>query len=136
MVRPNWILQRTRLSYDKVALIDLHTNKSWTYASLEREIMKWISFIQQHELKRGDRLVIVSSNRIELFPIIFACGVMGIIYVPLNYRLSIKELNELIQDSQAAILLYDEPCKDIADHLLIDVIVNIYAVELLTSEPI
>ena len=133
MVKPNWILQRTRLSHDKMALIDLHTKQSWTYASLEEEMLKWIAFIQQQGLKRGERMVVLSANRMELFPILFASGMMGIIYVPLNYRLSIKEQNELMKDAGASLLLYDEGYEHIAAQTAIDTKINIHSV---TAQPI
>src|SRR5699024_707880 len=113
MVQPNWILQRTKLSRDAIALVDLHTQQSWTYRRLETEIMTWVDYLTTKQLKKGDRIVIVASNRIELFPILFACGLLGIIYVPLNNRLSTKELEALMQDSGASLLFYDDKCTSI-----------------------
>src|SRR5690625_287789 len=101
MIQPNWILQRTRLSQNRIALIDLHSKEQWTYQKLESEIAKWTTFFATKKFKKGDRVAILSRNKIELFPIIFACGIAGLMYVPINWRLSKQEIEELLKDSEA-----------------------------------
>lgn len=108
MIKPNWILQRIELSPDKIALIDVHTDEKWTYQNLKTKIYKWVTFFKEQGCKKEDRIAVLSSNQLELFPIIFACGIAGLIYVPINYRLSEFEINELLLDSGATILLVDE----------------------------
>ena len=107
MIKPNWILQRTKLSPEKVALIDIHTDERWTYAQLEQEIIHWVHFLQGKDCKSGDRIVVLSHNQKELFAIMFACGLLGLIYVPLNWRLSEVEWEQLLHDCEAKILIYD-----------------------------
>ncbi|MFD2132037.1 class I adenylate-forming enzyme family protein [Pseudogracilibacillus auburnensis] len=106
MIKPNWILQRAALSPDKIALINVHTDEQWTYRKLKSEILQWIALFRKKNLNKGDRIAVLARNSPELFPIIFACGLEGFIYVPLNFRLSETEINELLMDSGAAILLY------------------------------
>ena len=103
-----WIIKRAKLSPDKIALIDSDTNVSWTYKQLVLEISKWLTFIDSQNYQKGDRLAVLALNRIELFAILFACGLRGLIYVPLNYRLSEKELAFILKDCKPALLVYDE----------------------------
>lgn len=107
MIKPNWILQRTKLSPEKVALIDIHTDERWTYAQLEQEIIHWVHFLQGKDCKSGDSIVVLSHNQKELFAIMFACGLLGLIYVPLNWRLSEVEWEQLLHDCEAKILIYE-----------------------------
>lgn len=107
MIKPNWILQRTKLSPENVALIDVHTEESWTYRKLEDEIINWVEFFQSNHYERGDRIVVLSHNRIELFAIMFACGLLGLIYVPINWRLSGRDWEYLIRDADAKLLIYE-----------------------------
>ena len=112
MIKPNWILQRTKLSPENVALIDVHTEESWTYQQLEKEIINWVEFFQNNNCKRGDRVVVLSHNRIELFAIMFACGILGLIYVPINWRLSTLDWEHLIRDADANLLIYEYSFED------------------------
>ena len=108
MIKPNWILQRTKLSPDHIALIDVHTDKRWTYAQLEEEIINWVSYLVVKDCRRGDRVVVLANNRKELFAIMFACGLLGAIYVPINWRLSPMEWESLIKDCDAKLLIYEK----------------------------
>lgn len=112
MIKPNWILQRTKLSPDKIALIDIHTDERWTYADLENEIMIWVKYFQEKNCSSGDRIVVLSHNQKELFAIMFACGLLGLMYVPLNWRLSEVEWEHLLRDSEAKLLIYDKTYKE------------------------
>lgn len=113
MLSTQWILQRIKLSPKKIALIDIDTNIHWTYEQLFDHIAKWIYVLREKNVKKGDRICIISENSTHLFPIIFACGLLGLIYVPLNYRLSKKELTDLTIDSDCTVLIYSETYKNI-----------------------
>lgn len=107
MIKPNWILQRTKLSPGNVALIDIINDERWTYKKLEEEINHWVQFFEQQGARKGDRIVVLSHNRKELFAIMFACGILGLIYVPLNWRLSVIEWEELLKDADARLFIYE-----------------------------
>lgn len=102
-----WILQRAAIHPDKTSLIDMATSRSWTYQELAKEIEKWEAFLTSSGLQKGDRVAVIAENRIELFAILFACGLRGFIYVPLNWRLSQTELNYILQDCTPSLLLYE-----------------------------
>ena len=44
---PAWILKRVSLSPNRTALVDVHTNVSWTYTMLKDRILHWASFIHE-----------------------------------------------------------------------------------------
>lgn len=113
MIKSDWILQRIKLSSNKTALIDVHHGDSWTYRTLERKIFKWVRMLQKAALDKGDRVAVLSNNQIELFPIIFACGLLELVYVPFNWRLSKTELQQLITDSGASLLIYESSFTDL-----------------------
>ncbi|GGA27902.1 class I adenylate-forming enzyme family protein [Psychrobacillus lasiicapitis] len=103
-----WIYKRAALSPTKIALIDSGTDEQWSYQMLTEHISKWIHYFQQKNYQKGDRVVVISQNRIELFAIIFACGVTGLLYVPLNFRLSKVELTYILEDCQPVLIIHDE----------------------------
>lgn len=102
-----WIYKRAALTPRKTALIDSVTGVQWNYEQLTTHISRWIHYFQQENFVKGDRIVVLSQNRIELFAILFACGLSGLIYVPLNIRLSNQELQYIMSDCKPALIICD-----------------------------
>ena len=105
---PAWILKRVSLSPNRTALVDVHTNVSWTYTMLKDRILHWASFLMNKGIKKGERIAVLAPNQPELFAILFACELKGVIYVPLNWRLSKFEIVSLLKDCSPSVLLYDD----------------------------
>lgn len=103
-----WILNRASLTPHRIALVNLETKEQWTYQELTQEIARWSYFFESQGFQTGSRIAIFAKNNIHLFAILFACGLRGLIYVPLNWRLNTKELDEIIADATPSLLLYDE----------------------------
>ncbi|TQR19496.1 AMP-binding protein [Psychrobacillus vulpis] len=110
-----WIYKRAALSPTKTALIDSNSGEEWSYETLTNHISKWMHYFQRQDYKKGDRVVILSQNRIELFAILFACGMKGLLYVPLNYRLSRSELTYILDDCQPVLIIHDEEHQSICN---------------------
>ncbi|MGE8035370.1 class I adenylate-forming enzyme family protein [Lysinibacillus sp. NPDC093692] len=107
-VEQSWILKRTSLTSKSIALVNLETQEQWTYQQLTEEITKWCHFFERQNLRAGSRVAVFAKNHIQLFAVLFACGLRGLIYVPLNWRLSAKELHDILTDATPSLLLYDE----------------------------
>ncbi|OXS73251.1 long-chain fatty acid--CoA ligase [Lysinibacillus sp. KCTC 33748] len=107
-VEQSWILKRTSLTPKLIALVNLETQEQWTYQQLTEEITKWCHFFERQNLRAGSRVAVFAKNHIQLFAVLFACGLRGLIYVPLNWRLSAKELHDILTDATPSLLLYDE----------------------------
>ena len=54
----------------------------------------------------GDRVAILTRNRIEFFELLFGCAKLGAILVPLNWRMPPAELDGLIADAEPALLFH------------------------------
>lgn len=107
-VEQAWILKRASLTPTKIALVNLETKEQWTYQQLANEIAKWCHFFDNQNLQAGNRVAVFARNNIHLFAILFACGLRGLIYVPLNWRMSTEELNHILADATPSYLIYDE----------------------------
>lgn len=100
----DWLENRARLSPNKIAIIDEDTNKSWTFEVLNNRSSSVASWLKSQGVKKGDRVALLSPNDISYFDILFACGKIGAIFVPLNWRLSVHELNEILNDCTPILL--------------------------------
>ncbi|MCM3568277.1 long-chain fatty acid--CoA ligase [Neobacillus mesonae] len=100
----DWLEHRARLSSKKEAIIDESTNKAWTFGELNDRAASAASWLQTQGVRKGDRIALLSPNHISYFDLLFACGKIGAIFVPLNWRLSIQEIKEIIADCTPVIL--------------------------------
>ena len=107
-----WILKRAALSAERPALIDVHSETVWTYSDLKERILRWASFFRAQGYEKGERIAVYSPNSPELFAVLFACSLQGLIYVPLNWRLSRYELQGLLDDCTPSLLLFHDSFED------------------------
>jgi 2-furoate---CoA ligase len=78
-----------------------------TYADWYRQISALVEGFDELELEPGDHLVTVLQNRCEAATIHWACQFAGIIVTPVNWRASADDLDFLLADADAKVLVYD-----------------------------
>ena len=114
----DWIRHHACRTPDKVASVDLYSERRLTYAEMDQRIGRLAHFLR-HTLgvDRGDRVAVLSRNSTDIFDIQFACGRLGAIFMPLNWRLALPELEFILTDSKPRTLLYDGQFVDAAEAL-------------------
>jgi 2-furoate---CoA ligase len=65
-------------------------------------------------LGRGDRLITALQNRWEMAALHWACQMMGIVFVPVNWRVKAEELDYYLDDTQAGALAFQDVSADAA----------------------
>src|SRR5690606_33868697 len=76
-----------------------------TYRELERRVHRLAAALSAAGLARGDRLAVLSLNSPQFVETLFAAAHLGLIVVPLNIRLSLREWRPQLNDSGAPVLL-------------------------------
>ncbi|MGX1263764.1 fatty-acyl-CoA synthase [Rossellomorea marisflavi] len=114
-----WIGKWAYLRGDKTAIIT--DQESITYKELNERINRAAGKLQ-HELKvgTGERVAILSQNRMEYIVLLFATAKIGAVAVPLNIRLSASELVFQLMDSGTKVIAADEEHVPLAKGLLRD----------------
>lgn len=101
------IAKKTARQYkDKIAVVD--GNRTLTYEELHRRAKQLANGMKDKGLRKGDRVAILMSNRLECIELDLACAYAGIIKVPLNYRLHPMEHQFILQQSGAILLIGEE----------------------------
>ncbi len=109
MLYGDWIGRWASSFPDKEAVFDVIGNRRYSYGEFAREIRKMAHFlIAGLELKPGDRVSVLSQNRIEYLVLFFAASRIGAILVPLNCRLAPGEFDYFIQDAAPSVLFFDK----------------------------
>jgi fatty-acyl-CoA synthase len=100
--------ERARLTPDRPALVVVEPELRLTYGELDRRAVRCARWwTETLGLAKGDRVGILSHNRVEYLEAFFAAGKTGIILVTLGTRLTAAELEHVVRDSGLEALLYD-----------------------------
>ncbi len=101
--------ERTRLTPGACALVEAETGRRHTYRQLDARAVRCARlWTETLGLAKGDRIGILSHNRIEYLDAFFAAGKTGVVLVPLGTRLTAAELEHVVRDSGMRALLYDD----------------------------
>ncbi len=79
-------------------IYDPHTGDRYTYSQVDgraSRVATWL--VDALGVRKGDRIALISRNRMECIDLFFACGKIGAILCPLSYRLQKPELRDLMQ---------------------------------------
>ncbi len=70
-----------------------------TFRTLHERVGRIASALNKHGFKAGDRLALLLPNELEFIELVYACAWLGLIVVPLNTRLSEKEIDHVLVDA-------------------------------------
>ena len=82
---------------DRIAFVS-ETRRS-TFRELHDRVGRIAAALEIHGFKAGDRLALLLPNELEFIELIYACAWLGLIVVPLNTRLSEKEIDHVLADA-------------------------------------
>lgn len=91
------------LADDGVALID--DEGQLTFRELRDRVRSVAAALQSRGVVKGDRVVVICSNRNEYVVAYYAITLIGAVYVPLNWRLHAAEHVVLMNNAEPAALL-------------------------------
>lgn len=109
----SWIHKRRIKSQDHTAIIE--GEKSLDYAELAERIDRLAHALGGLGVEKGARVAYLGNNHSAFLETLFACGTIGAIFVPLNTRLTPRELNFALNDSGSLVLINAASLADLAD---------------------
>lgn len=80
--------------------------RSWTYSEWFARVRRFAQALSNLGVRAGDRVAFYVSTSENSVTTYFACQILGVIAVPLNFRLAPGEAAYIIQDSGARVLVY------------------------------
>ena len=114
----DWIARHAERTPGKLAMVDAHTGRQFTYAQLNERANRFASFLRDTlGIRRGDRVSILAQNSSDYYEVLFACGKMGAILNTLNWRLAVPELEYILDDCTPRVLLYEPIFSEAVDAL-------------------
>jgi fatty-acyl-CoA synthase len=105
----DWIARHAARQPGKAACIDVHSHRTLSYAAMDqraRQLAAWLT--KDCGLARGDRVAVLSQNTAEHLVVHNACVKAGAINVPLNWRLTARELRDQLANAAPRVLIHED----------------------------
>ena len=104
----DWIAHFGRRTPDKIAAIDLGSARRFSYAEFDARISRLATHLRDRlNVGRGDRVAVLALNTSDMLEVQFACFRIGAVFLPLNTRLTVPELQFIVGDSSPKVMIHD-----------------------------
>lgn len=112
----DWLKRWAQFSPDKTAIQDGESGRSFTYKQCYDLSVKLASAMRTRlGIGRGDRVALLAQNELESILLFFATQRLGAILVPVNFRFTTSEVDHIVADSGAKVLIVQESLRPIAE---------------------
>src|SRR2546425_5358584 len=107
------LIRRDR-DLDKVAIIDLGGKlpHEVSYARLDAMANGVARALSVRGLARGDRLAILSANRVEYLAAYYGIMRAGLVAVPVSFKFPRSTIHFILRDAEAKLVFCDQPRRD------------------------
>jgi fatty-acyl-CoA synthase len=104
---------------------DLHPNKPAiifeqepiTYLKLHRRANRTACWLQSVGIEKGDRVAVLLDNCPEFIEIYLACCRLGAIFVPLNFRSAVLEIDYFLKNSRPRLFIFGNDYAEQINHI-------------------
>ncbi len=117
-----FLTRRAILTPDREALVCEDIRRS--FKELNERANRFAYVMQRFGVTHGDRVGILALNDPEYYDIYFGLGKIGAIMVPVNYRLAGPEVQYVLSDCDAKVLVFGKEFTEIVDSIREDIPVN------------
>jgi acyl-CoA synthetase (AMP-forming)/AMP-acid ligase II len=101
------LAKRALISPHVEALVEVERGRRYTYAELNRRANRIAHALLAQGVRPGDRIAFLLMNGVEYIEAYFGAAKIGGVMVPLNWRLVPDELEFILKDSGARVLIFD-----------------------------
>lgn len=100
----SWPVRRARKTPHRTALV--HQDRTVSYAELYERTTRLAHALRTAGIRRGDRIAYLGANHPSFLETMFASGMLGAVFVPLNTRLAAPEIAFQLGDAAAKALIH------------------------------
>ena len=110
-----WVQRWRELHPEKPAVI--FNDRVITYRELHGRSSRTASWLQSLGIEKGDRVAVMLTNSPEFIEMFLACARLGAIFVPINYRVTGRELNHPITNARPRVFVFDQSYLEMIESL-------------------
>ncbi|HVJ50235.1 class I adenylate-forming enzyme family protein [Desulfitobacterium sp.] len=113
------ILERNTRNFPKSIAVRYPAKKqTLTWLELRNGALDLAATLNAKGVGKGDRVAILFHNCPEFIYAFFAIAYMGAVVVPVNIKLTVPEINYILQNSEATALLFTEEKRETAEAVI------------------
>lgn len=104
----DYLERRCVYSPDVEAVIDLgiDSQNRFTFQEMNLRANRLANWLQDYGIEKGDRVGMIALDGVHFYDAFFACGKLGAILVPFNWRLHPKEIHELSRQTTPKVIFF------------------------------
>jgi len=103
----DWIAHHARFTPWAPAAQDLASGRRFTYAQFDDRVSRAALWLKSaFGIGAGERVAVLSHNDTDVFELQFACRRLGAIFLPLNWRLAVPELEFICKDATPKVIVH------------------------------
>jgi len=107
----DWMERGERYFPDALAIVDVAKGDAgrFTYREMNQRANRLAAYLRDEVgIGRGDRVGVLAMNCVEILDAFFACGKLGAILVPFNWRSHPREIERMIAKTNPKIMIFDD----------------------------
>lgn len=109
VIELDWLKRWSRYSASSTALQDGEDGSHFTYSELYARANRLAGALQsRYGIAHGDRVACMAQNDLDYVTLFFALQRLGAILVPINYRFTCSEVEHLVRDSGARLVICEK----------------------------
>ncbi len=102
----DWIAHHASYAPDSLAQHDLHSGRRFSYRQMHQRVESLAAWLQTEAgVRQGDRIAALCHNSTDGNEMLFAASRCGAIHLPLNWRLTVPELEFILKDAEPSVLI-------------------------------
>ncbi len=114
----DWLKKWSLFSPQITALMDGDSGQKYSYHDCYHASQKAAQKLQsEYHIKAGERIAVLAENHIEYVLLFFAVQRCGAILVPINNRLTAREIDYIIQDSKPSLLFFEYAFREVIEEI-------------------
>jgi long-chain acyl-CoA synthetase len=102
---------------DALALVDGEVGLTWS--ELDARVQRLTGALAGLKVARGDRVLWLGQNSFRILELLLACGRLGAMLCPVNWRQTASELDAVVEDLEPRVVVWqEEEVGDVARHVV------------------
>jgi fatty-acyl-CoA synthase len=111
----DWVEYNAATKPEARAMVDLASQRVFNYAEMNDRVARAAGALKAYGIEPGDRVAFLCLNSTDVMELIFGCWRIGAVCLALNFRLTPPELTYILNDSEASLVLVDDPFAPVAE---------------------
>lgn len=106
MTVASWIARNAVWRPNKLAIVS--GDRRYTYSQFNRRVNRQVNGLLAAGLRKGDRVAVLANNTSEAVEAVAAAAKGGFVHVPISFRLSPREVEQILRHSGARFLFLEQ----------------------------